>query len=153
MLFAPPLPSPPHPPPLPRPTEEMDARRQQREKETEDLVRRKFQMAEEEKQRKMQAYSAQKPTCERDSQYHAATQRLIQDKFQLAEEDKQKKLEAYKQIAQHEHTADGGRTNVRTTTTTAKAPGDPPAPLHPLPSCRGLSCRCWCSRVYRASLI
>ena len=81
----------------------MEARRLQREKETEDLVRRKFEIAEEEKKRKMQAFNEQKPTCERDTQYHSVSQKLIHDKQQLAEEEKQKKLEAYKHIAHKEH--------------------------------------------------
>ena len=81
----------------------------------------------------MQAFNEQKPTCERDTQYHSASQKLIQDKHQLAEEEKQKKLEAYKQIAQKVHQTDDGKTSVRTTTTTTKAPGDPSlSALHPL---------------------
>ncbi|KAL8604619.1 hypothetical protein ACOMHN_013399 [Nucella lapillus] len=98
---------------------DMEARRQQREKETEQLVRKKFEMAEAEKKRKMAAYSAQKPVCERDSEYLSATQKLIKDKHKQADEDKQKKLEAYKHIADKEHKA--GEAKPRPTVT--KTPG------------------------------
>ncbi|XP_070206034.1 titin homolog isoform X4 [Littorina saxatilis] len=102
--------------------EEQEARRRQREKETEDLVRRKFAMAEEEKKRKMEAYHSQKATCDRGSDYANVSQKLITDKHRQAEEDKQKRLEAYKNIATKEHQRDEGKTSVRTVTTTSKAP-------------------------------
>ena len=87
-------------------------------------MRRKFQLAEEEKQRKLQAYSAQKPMCERDTEYHSTTQRLIDDKYRLAEQEKQKKLAAYRTIAEKEHSSDGGRTSSRVSTTSCRNPGD-----------------------------
>lgn len=101
---------------------ELEAKRQQREKETEDLVRKKFQKAEEEKKRKMEAFSSQKPTCERDTQYHSATQKMIEDKKKLADEEKTKKLEAYSQIAEHK-TPDGSTVKTSTSTTSAKSAG------------------------------
>ena len=61
----------------------MEARRRQREAETEDLVKKRFEQAEAEKARKMAAYAHQAPTHQRDSEYHNATQKLINDKYKV----------------------------------------------------------------------
>lgn len=101
-------------------TADMEARRVQRDKETEDLVRKKFEKAEEEKKRKMEAFQSQKPTCERDSQYHASADKAVLDKKKQADEEKAKKLQAYSQISEHK-TPEGA--TVRTATTTMKSEG------------------------------
>lgn len=59
----------------------MEAKRKQREAEAEDLVKKKFERAEEEKRKKMEAYKQQAPTHERDSKYHEVSQNLIQEKY------------------------------------------------------------------------
>ncbi|CAG5123370.1 unnamed protein product, partial [Candidula unifasciata] len=61
--------------------EEMEAKRKQREAEAEDLVKKKFERAEEEKRKKMEAYKQQAPTHERDSKYHDVSQKMIQEKY------------------------------------------------------------------------
>lgn len=99
---------------------DMEARRVQRDKETEDLVRKKFEKAEEEKKRKMEAFQSQKPTCERDSQYHASADKAVLDKKKQADEEKAKKLQAYSQISEHK-TPEGATVRTATTTTTMKS--------------------------------
>lgn len=61
--------------------EEMEAKRRQREAEAQDLVKKKFERAQEEKKKKMEAYKHQAPTHERDSKYLEVTQNLIQEKY------------------------------------------------------------------------
>jgi hypothetical protein len=105
--------------------DEQEARRKQREAETEDLVKKKFERAEEEKRKKMEAYKQQGPTHERDSKYHEVSQTLIQDKFKAAEEEKAKKLAAYSSMTTTK-TGPGGletTTTTTTSTTTEKTPG------------------------------
>ncbi|BFZ18190.1 hypothetical protein BsWGS_21229 [Bradybaena similaris] len=101
--------------------EEMEAKRKQREAEAEDLVKKKFERAEEEKRKKMEAYKQQAPTHERDSKYHEVSQNLIQEKYKAAEEEKARKLAAYSSLAAK--TGSAGSETTTTSTTTEKTPG------------------------------
>ncbi|KAL3856780.1 hypothetical protein ACJMK2_011497 [Sinanodonta woodiana] len=104
---------------------EWEQKRQQREKETEDVIRQKHRAADEEKQRKMEEFKKQAAE-HRDSRAHEISSQLVQEKFKSAEEDKKKKMEAFDRMAQEstsvttstrtESTKDG----VKTTTTTVR---------------------------------
>jgi hypothetical protein len=105
--------------------EESDARRKQREAETEDLVKKKFERAQEEKKKKMELYKQQGPTHERESKYQEVAQGLVKDKFKAAEDEKAQKLAAYTKISTTKTGTDGQETTTTTTTstTTQKTPG------------------------------
>ncbi|CAL1527896.1 unnamed protein product [Lymnaea stagnalis] len=104
--------------------EDYEAKRKQREAEVEDLVKKKFEKAEEEKKKKMDAYKQQAPTHERESKYQQISQNLIADKHKVSEDEKAKKLASYTHIA--ETTGPGGDKTVTKTTSSSsseKTPG------------------------------
>ncbi|XP_041347503.1 smoothelin-like protein 1 [Gigantopelta aegis] len=104
---------------------EREEKRVQREKETEDLIKKRHQQAEEEKRKKLQRYKEEKPMCDRQDQFLAASQHAITDKHKVADEEKQKALDAYKDIAAHKetHTRPGTTTTTTTATHVEQTPG------------------------------
>ena len=84
-------------------TEDWEQKRLQREKETEDIVRRKFEMAEQEKQKRMKEFDkmAKEASKERE-RIHAKSEELLQDKIRQADLDKKRHLEVFDKLARHD---------------------------------------------------
>ncbi|XP_050410486.1 titin homolog isoform X2 [Patella vulgata] len=91
-----------------------DKKRRELEQENEKAMRRKYEIADEEKQRKMDVYKNAPPTGVTST----SGTNVLADKQKLADAEKQKKLEGYSQVAEKKTGADGSITTTTTTITT-----------------------------------
>lgn len=80
--------------------EEWEKKRQEREKNTEDIIRRKYEQSEKEKQQKLAEFDkmAKTASAERDKHLQSG-QDILKDKLRQAEEDKKAKLAEYDKLA------------------------------------------------------
>ena len=101
---------------------EREEKRLQRERETEDLIKKRHEQADEEKRKKLQRYREEKPMCDRQDQFHAASQHAIDSRHAVADSEKQKALDAYRDIAAHTR-AGPGTTTTTTATSVEHTPG------------------------------
>lgn len=83
--------------------EEWEAKRLQREKETGDLVKKKFEQAEKEKERYLKNFeqTAKEASAERERILQKGED-LIKDKLKQADEDKKRHLETFDKLAKHD---------------------------------------------------
>ncbi|KAK6191500.1 hypothetical protein SNE40_003173 [Patella caerulea] len=91
-----------------------DKKRRELEQENEKAMRRKYEIADEEKQRKMDVYKNAPPT----GVTATSGTNVLADKQKLADAEKQKKLAGYSQVAETKTGADGSVTTTTTTVTT-----------------------------------
>lgn len=90
----------------------------QREKESGDLVKKKFEQAEKEKEKYLKTFeqSAKEASAERERILQKGED-LIKDKLKQADEDKKRHLETFDKLAKHEDKK------------VQKTPGEPHGPL------------------------
>ncbi|KAK3084547.1 hypothetical protein FSP39_015151 [Pinctada imbricata] len=83
--------------------QDWEQKRLQREKETEDVVKRKFQLAEQEKQRKMKEFDKMAVEASKERErINAKKEELLQDKIRQADLDKKRHLETFDKLARHD---------------------------------------------------
>lgn len=105
-------------------TEDWEAKRLQREKESGDLVKKKFEQAEKEKEKFLKTFeqSAKEASAERERILQKGDD-YLKDKLKHADEDKKRTLETFDKLAKHDDKK------------VQKTPGElhtPPQVLHPL---------------------
>lgn len=84
-------------------TEDWEAKRLQREKESGDLVKKKFELAEKEKEKFLKTFeqTAKEASAERERILQKGED-ILKDKVKHADEDKRRTLETFDKLAKHD---------------------------------------------------